>query len=388
MTELDVHAEIVKIVAQLTAAVTNTGLYSITHPRVEQYIGRAHAALTDLLAVKSEVTLMLIGNDLIAESRPLPADNASVGNFVKIIQRKGLERVTFITGLPSAELAEFIRNLATSEAASIRSTSCVKIGKVELRVRSAAGQVPGIGDGEGGPPGAEAPPELMEELRLLSAAELDELKTLYLNLKKHRQLDMRSVEEVVRLFIKGFREELNPLRLLASVKSVHEYTFTHVTNVGVLTIAQAESLGFTGDHLHQIGVAALLHDVGKLFIPEEILNKKGKLDQEERRIVETHTTKGARHLLGMDGIPKLAVVAALEHHLNYDGTGYPSIKGRWTPNITSQMLSIADVFDAMRSRRSYQEPQPLSKIRQVLVGGKGAAFNPVLVDHFLSLIRL
>jgi HD-GYP domain-containing protein (c-di-GMP phosphodiesterase class II) len=388
MTELDIHAEVVRIVAQLTAAVTNAGLYSITHPQVRQYLDKAHAALTSVLAVRPEVTLMLIGDDLIAESRPLPADNASVVTFVKVIQRKGLERVTFTTGLPDSELTEFIRGLATSERTSMRSMSCIKIGKVELRVKSAAGDVPDVGVGEGGPPGAEAPPDLMEELRLLSPAELDDLKTLYLNIKRHRQLDMRSIEEVVRLFIKGFRDELDPLRLLASVKSAHEYTFTHVTNVGILTIAQAESLGFTGNHLHQIGVAALLHDVGKLFVPEEILNKKGKLDQEERKIIETHTTKGARHLLGMEGIPKLAVVAALEHHLKYDGTGYPSIKGRWTPNITSQILSIADVFDAMRSRRSYQEPQPLSKIRQVLIGGKGVAFNPILVDHFLSLIRL
>jgi HD-GYP domain-containing protein (c-di-GMP phosphodiesterase class II) len=388
MTEIDTYGEIGRIVAQLTAAVTNTGLYSITHPQVGQYVEKAHAALTALLAVKPEVTLMLIGNDLVAESRPLPADNASVSNFVKIIHRRGLERVTFLSGLPKSELSEFIRSLATSDVAAIRSTSCIKIGKVELRVKSAAGQVPGVAEGEGGPSGVEAPPEMMEELRLLSASELDDLKTLYLNIKKHRQLDMRSVEEVVRLFIRGFREELSPLKLLATVKSAHEYTFTHVTNVGVLTMAQAESLGFTGDHLHQIGVASLLHDVGKLFIPEEILNKKDKLDHEERKIVETHTTKGARHLLGMDGIPKLAVVAALEHHLKYDGTGYPSIKGKWTPNIASQMISVADVFDAMRSRRVYQEPQPLSKIRQVLVNGKGTAFNPVLVDHFLKLTRL
>ena len=81
-------------------------------------------------------------------------------------------------------------------------------------------------------------------------------------------------------------------------------------------------------------------------------------------IIETHTTKGARYLMGTEGIPKLAVLASLEHHLKFDGSGYPSIKGGWTPNIASQMISVADVFDAMRSRRSYQEPQPMSKIER------------------------
>jgi hypothetical protein len=100
----------------------------------------------------------------------------------------------------------------------------------------------------------------------------------------------------------------------------------------------AESLGFSGENLHQMGVASLLHDVGKIFIPEEILNKPGKLSQDERAIIETHTVKGARYLLGLEGIPKLAVISAFEHHLKYDGSGYPSIKGGWTPNIASQII--------------------------------------------------
>ena len=136
-----------------------------------------------------------------------------------------------------------------------------------------------------------------------------------------------------------------------------------------------------------MGVASLLHDVGKIFIPEEILNKPGKLSQEERAIVETHTVKGARYLLGLEGIPKLAFISALEHHLKYDGSGYPSIKGGWTPNIASQIICVADVFDAMRSKRSYQEAMPLTRIEEVLRNGSGTSFNPQLVDHFLKLVK-
>ena len=234
----------------------------------------------------------------------------------------------------------------------------------------------------------DAPQEVIEELVKLTASELDELKDLYLRIKRNKQIDVRSVDEMVKRFIKGFREEVNPLRMLASLKSSHEYTFTHVVNVGILTMAQAESLGFTGEHLHQMGVASFLHDIGKLFVPEEILNKQGKLSADERMIIETHTTKGARYLMGTEGIPKLAVLASLEHHLKFDGTGYPSIKGGWTPNIASQMISVADVFDAMRSRRSYQEPQPMSKIESILKGGAGKAFNPKLIDNFFKLIRV
>ena len=379
MSETDVHEELAKIVAQLTAAVTNIGLYSASHPQVGQYVDKTHAALTGLLQANPEVTIMLVGNDLVAAGRPLPSDSAYVANFSRILRRRSVERVTFVAGLPRAELFAFINDLTTRDAASIKTTSFIKLGKVELRVKQAGGDQHGwVGD---------VSPDVIEELGELSPSELDELKDVYLRIKKHKQIDVKSVDEVVKRFIKGFREEVNPLRLLASLKSSHEYTFTHVVNVGILTMAQAESVGFTGEHLHQIGVASFLHDIGKLFVPEEIMNKNGKLSQDERMIIETHTTKGARYLMGTEGIPKLAVLAALEHHLKFDGTGYPSMKGGWTPNIASQMISVADVFDAMRSRRSYQEPQPMSKIEEILKGGAGKAFNPTLVENFYRLIR-
>jgi response regulator RpfG family c-di-GMP phosphodiesterase len=91
--------------------------------------------------------------------------------------------------------------------------------------------------------------------------------------------------------------------------------------------------------------------------------------------------------MGIEGIPKLAIISAMEHHLKYDGSGYPSIKGGWRPNIVSQLISIADVFDAMRSKRSYQGAIPMEKIAEVLKNGKGTSFNPQLVDHFFRLIR-
>ncbi len=321
MPELDIQGEIAKVVAQLNAAVTNIGLYSANHPRVGQYVEKTHNLLAGLLQARPDVTVMLVGDDLVAEGRPLPLDSGYVSNFIRILRRNSIERVTFVAGLPRTELQGFISDLAMPDAASIKSRGFIKLGKVELRVKQA-----GTG-GAHGWIGEDAPPGVIEELVKLTTAELDELKDVYLRIKKHKQIDVKSVDGMVKRFIRGFREEVNPLSMLASLKSSHEYTFTHVVNVGILTMAQAESVGFTGEHLHAIGVASFLHDIGKIFVPEEILNKRGKLSQDERMIIETHTTKGARYLMGTEGIPKLAVLASLEHHLKYDGSGYPSIKG-------------------------------------------------------------
>ena len=401
MAEHDSQEKLGHVLAQLNAAVTNTSLYSPAHPQVAQYIEKAHALLVDLLRTTPEITVLLIGDDLVADNRPLPAGSAYVSQFVRIMRKKSIERLSFVEGVPKSELQELIRDLASPEAVSVRSSPGIKLGKVELRIKTAGerqgvrsdGGTGGEGAGEGdGPVDAAAAihgvaQEVYQELLALTATELDELKELYLSAKKHRKIDVRGVDEMVKGFVRGFRREINPLKLLASLKSVNEYTFTHVTNVCILTMSQAESVGLRGDHLHQVGVASLLHDIGKIFIPDEILSKPGALTPEERKTIETHTVKGARYLMGIEGIPKLAVLAALEHHQKYDGTGYPSIKGGWTPNITSQMISVADVFDAMRSRRSYQEPKPMEMIEGVLRKGSGTSFNPALVDRFLNMIK-
>jgi HD-GYP domain-containing protein (c-di-GMP phosphodiesterase class II) len=390
VAEDDIHEGLSRVVSLLTAAVTNTGLYSPTHPQVAQYVEKAYAGLVDMLRQKPQITVLLIGSDLVTDNRPLVASGAAsyVSNFSRILKRKAVERMTFTTGLTKPELQSLINDLASPDTVSVRSTLSVKLGKVELRVKK--DDEGGVGALSASAEGVSVPgasQEALQELLSLTTSELDALKELYLSAKKHKKIDVRGVDEMVKGFIQGFRREINPLSLLASLKSVHEYTFTHVTNVCILAMGQAETLGFNGEHLHQIGVASLLHDVGKVFIPEEILNKPGKLSQDERRIVETHTVKGARYLMGIEGIPKLAIISAMEHHLKYDGSGYPSIKGGWRPNIVSQLISIADVFDAMRSSRSYQGALPTQQIADVLKKGSGTSFNPQLVDHFLRIIR-
>ena len=393
MAENDIHDGLSRVISQLTAAVLNTGLYSATHPQVALYVEKAYAALSEILLNRPEITLLVIGNDLVADNRQIEASGAAsyVTNFIRILKKQSIERITFAAGLPKEEFRGLIQDLASSDTLSIRSTSFIKFGKVELRIRkleeqqSSAGSDAASNADLGAAP--DASPEVYQELLALTTEELDRLKDIYVRAKLHKKIDVRSVDDMVKGFIQGFRKEINPLGLLASLKSVNEYTFTHVTNVCILTMSLAENMGFTGEHLHQIGVASLLHDIGKIFIPDEILSKNGALTSEERRTIETHTVKGARYLMGIEGIPKLAVLSALEHHQKFDGNGYPSIKGGWTPNITSQFISVADVFDAMRSRRSYQEPKPLELIESVLTKGKGTSFNPMVVDRFLNMIR-
>jgi HD-GYP domain-containing protein (c-di-GMP phosphodiesterase class II) len=317
---------------------------------------------------------------MVIDNVPLKTNNSRVNQFARILRENAIEHITFNSGISKQDFYLFVKQLANPEGEAIKSSEYLKLGKVELRVDEKAIEQEDItlSDDE------------KEHLLALSSVrddKLSEIRMMYSQISKRKAIDISAVDELIKAFIRGFSYGINPIHMLAKLKSVDEYTFTHVVNVCILTMNQAESLGFKGEQLYQIGIASVLHDSGKLFIPNEILNKPGRLTDDERSIIETHTLKGAQYILGLKNIPKLAVLGSLEHHINYDGTGYPNISKKWRPNIVSQMIAIADVFDAMRSRRVYKEPKPVSLIVKILTEEKGTSFNPLLVDNFLKIIN-
>ncbi|MBW1894710.1 MAG: HD domain-containing protein [Deltaproteobacteria bacterium] len=379
MNKSGYQEDILRFISHFNASVNNIRLYSMDHPQVKKYIRTAYTILIDIFRVKKEMTLLLIDNDLVVDNTPIRSAGAHIVQFVSILKESGIERITLVAGLTGNGFSGFIREFASSDDSVIRSSQFIKLGKIDVKVKKEAADTMSTLSKE--------EKENLEELMEVRDLKYSEIKQLYHSMKAQKQVDVRGVDDMIKSFIKGFAHGLNPINLLASIKSADEYTFTHVVNVCILTMSQAESLGFKGKHLYQIGIASALHDVGKLFIPDEIISKPGKLTQNERKIIEGHSVKGARYILRMKEIPKLAVLGALEHHIRYDGTGYPELKGDWQPNIVSQMIAIADVFDAMRSRRPYQEPKPMELILQILEKEKGTTFNPVLVDNFFNLIK-
>lgn len=372
-----------RITALLTAAISNTHLYATEHPQVHRYLEAAYQALETLLTEQTELTLLVIGKDLVINDQALGNSGRHIAQLVALLRKSGISRISFSAGMQKDDLIAFVHELAGEKSKAIHSRRGIQLGQVEVRA-------PGV-DGASGDEAAVlvADGQMVEAIARLANlrdVKLEELKALYHQTRRNEKIDIRSIDEMIKKFIGGFSRGINPLRLLADIKSADEYTFTHVVNVCILTMGQAEALGFKGRQLYEIGIASVLHDVGKQFIPASIINKPGQLTPEERKIIETHTIKGAQYLLGLDEIPKLAVLGALEHHIRYDGSGYPAIAGDWEPNIASQMIAIADMFDAMRSRRPYQDPKPQALILKIMREDSGTCFNPLLVDNFIGLI--
>lgn len=176
-------------------------------------------------------------------------------------------------------------------------------------------------------------------------------------------------------------------RLSRTAEFKDEDTGAHIQRMSHYSAAMARKLGLSDTVVERILYAAPLHDIGKVGIPDRILLKPGKLDPDEWEVMKRHAVIGARILEGdSSGILRLGEVIALNHHERWDGRGYPyGIAGRKIP-LAARIVSVADVFDALVSKRPYKEPYSMEKTLEIITEWRGVNFDPTVVDAFMGIL--
>jgi putative nucleotidyltransferase with HDIG domain len=203
------------------------------------------------------------------------------------------------------------------------------------------------------------------------------------------QPDLPAALQAVEGLADAVTQNRTALVALTAMRNYDNYTFTHMVNVSILTMGQARALGIEGQLLREFGLSALMHDIGKVRTPKEILNKPDKLTDEEFTIMRRHVVDGAEILRGTPEMPILAPVVAFEHHLRIDGSGYPfRVKRPGGLNVGTMLCGISDVYDAMRSQRAYQQAFPTDRILAVLKRNDGTQFDQHLVRRFVQLLGI
>jgi putative two-component system response regulator len=173
--------------------------------------------------------------------------------------------------------------------------------------------------------------------------------------------------------------------LARAIDAKDSYTNGHSSRVAKYSVMLGKRLGFDEERLARLQYVALLHDVGKIGIADSILNKKGKLTDEEYAIIKSHSTIGARILSDITEIPDVAV-GAKYHHERFDGKGYPvGLKGEEIPFI-ARIIAVADSYDAMTSQRSYRSALPQGVVREEIERCSGTQFDPRLARLMLEII--
>ncbi len=214
------------------------------------------------------------------------------------------------------------------------------------------------------------------------------VKNLMQDIRLRRQIKAEQVEPVVEKMVDSIFRNKNALISLTRMKTVDEYTFLHSISVSVLMISFGNHLGFDYKIIKAIGMGGLLHDIGKMKVPIELLHKPGKLTEDEFLILREHVEHGYIILMKTPGINEISISVAAHHHERLDGTGYPNGLIGDEISIYGQMSAIVDVYDALTSVRCYQnEILPTEALRKLLEWSK-FHFSNDLVQQFIRCVGI
>src|SRR6185312_6599243 len=217
--------------------------------------------------------------------------------------------------------------------------------------------------------------------------EIASVQSMHREVQSRGKLPLAEAEAVVRSLSMAMHGDQQMILPLLQLREFDEYTTTHSLNVSVLTMALAEHLEMSPQDVRTFGIAGLLHDLGKINIPEEILNKPGKLTDEERQVMQSHPVAGARLIIESGRKLDLAAAVAHEHHIMINGQGYPARHYHRGCHKASNLVHVCDVYDALRTKRPYRDAWEAERVLTYIEERAGTEFEPEIAAAFVSMMR-
>lgn len=354
-------AELDRALIALQAAAAARKLYGPAHVVPKRQIATAAEILAAMLVSRPQLRIVRLNQSLFFEDSELSASAHLAETVTPRLISHSIEWIEFRKGVDAPDLTCLLEQLERSSGA---------IGTRHVRT----GRLGGSNDSS-----------LWPETISIAGPDspVDQFKQIWEQVQQGHPPD-QALGELVENIRLAVAVGTDVCKQLADVKSHDEYTFVHTVNVAILSAALGESVGMTPNQGFDLTLAALLHDVGKQRTPLAILNKPGKLDDIERKRMEQHTIDGAAILLARRGVSDVAPIVAFEHHANVDGSGYPHLPGKGRPHMASQIVHVADVFDALRTNRPYRSALEAVEVRRILLEGSGKQFDPDLLSLFLD----
>lgn len=355
-------------------------LYDRGHPARERAVDESYEKLRDLVdAEPGEQMFSFVDREVVYHRQVLR--DLKEWEWAPKLAEVGIERIEFDDTISRENYEEFLRDaylrfkgesLDTTEARYMRHTG-IRYGPIMVGEEDAA-------ESE----------ELLGTTATIAYTLQDDIETIqwmHQQVQERGELPLLEAETVVRSLSVAMHSQNEILLPLLQLKEFDQYTTTHSTNVAVLAMALAEYIGLQGRDVQVMGVAGLLHDLGKVRIPKEILVKPGSFTDEERKVMQRHPDEGARIILGRDVRLEVPAIVAYEHHIMLNGGGYPTMHYQRPTHVASRLVHICDVYDALCTNRPYREAWPSERALAMIEENTGEDFDPQFALPFAQMMK-
>lgn len=368
----------VKFLTTFTQALATMSLYDEGHPARARGIERAYERLQLLQEIDPNPRFSFLQDDVVYGE--LSLRQLSDWDWGNRLANAGVQRVEFPKGTTRDEFELFLDEVLariTLQAidSSLRSPerrSTIKFGAIGVKGTDDSTLV------------IAAP---TTNLTYTLGEEAETVEWMHKEVQESGELPLYEAESVVRSLSLAMHGDRNIVLPLLQMKEFDQYTTTHSLNVSVLTMALAEWMGMGPSDVRAFGVAGLLHDLGKVRVPKEVLIKPGKLTEEEWILMRRHPVDGAKIIYESDHNLDLAAAVAYEHHIMIDGQGYPRRHFERGVHAASKLVHVCDVYDALRTTRPYREAWEAQRVLKQIELGTGRDFDAEAATAFIGMMR-
>jgi len=379
----------IRFLTSMAQALATMSLYAEGHPARARAAGGSFDTLRDLQQADPRPSFSFLGSEVIYGQQAIrgltdwewATKLANVGvqrlEFADMVERQAyvsfledvLARVSAFTAVAAANAAASAPTGRGHGPTAIRFGAVGVRGSGEVRLPDPAVQV------------AEQPSVL--DLN----AEVDAIRWVHDEVNDREEIPLLEAESIVRSLSVAMHGDSQMLLPLLQLKEFDQYTTTHALNVSVLSMGLAEFIGLSPKEVRAYGVAGMLHDLGKVRVPKDILTKPGKLTPEEWSLMRSHTVEGARLILQSDQKLDVAALVAFEHHIMINGGGYPDRHFRCDCHKASTLVHVCDVYDALRTKRPYRDAWEPAATLAYIERGVGTEFEADVAKAFIAMME-
>lgn len=376
-----------QLLLALYTALRSLKLYPVENATVQKALTDLHTTTRLLLRTEIELEIRLAGDFIFVNSTRLRLELDNYASFSHVLATFRAFEIAALRVRSNVERREW--QILLSLLLSLAGRGTAEERMRELQERLETGKVHNL-ELERGVLDGGSSEEARQASKQVYSQGVAVTKDVIAGVRLGRATGLKRVKRAVQMVVDQVLNNEISMVGLTTIRDYDEYTFTHSVNVCIFSVALGKKLGLSKLQLCDLGMAALLHDVGKARVPSEVLNKAGKLDEKEWKIIQAHPWYGALTLFSMRGyeeIPYRSILVAHEHHMKTDLTGYPKVVRPRTLGIFSRIVAVADGFDAATTRRVYQTvPIEPDQVLREMWENPNRGLDRVLVKALINLI--